>query len=176
MYDEKLNWNKSSTWASNILELRFFYVLNSRLRWFMTQKFQTNTKAWNNLISNLESKAKVITCGKIWYGGLILAVGNKNSHSNTRVPKISQISPTTQWHSYAHFWYSKVDLDWVGIDSKNCIFRGNTALKTAEQRLTKLSITLCQIPYRVGYKNWEMTQTESVRIFFSKLKREENLI
>jgi hypothetical protein len=82
MYDEKLNWNKGSTRATQ-------HALSSRLRVFMTSKFRTKAKVWNNLISNLESKAKVITCGRIWYGGLILAVRNKNSHSNTRVPKIS---------------------------------------------------------------------------------------
>jgi hypothetical protein len=52
-------------------------------------KLKTNAEVWSNLIFNLESKAKVITCGRIWYGGHILAVGNKNSHSNTRVPKFS---------------------------------------------------------------------------------------
>jgi hypothetical protein len=107
-------------------------------------KLQTNAEVWSNLIFNLESKAKVITCGRIWYGGHILAVGNKNSHSNTRVPKFSKFSPATQWHNYAHFWYSKVALNWIRICSKNYICRGNTALKTAEQRLTKLSITLCR--------------------------------
>jgi hypothetical protein len=104
----------------------------------------TNAKVWSNLISNLESKAKVITCGEFGTGGHILAVGNKNSHSNTRVPKFSKFSPATQWHNYAHFWYSKVDLDWIGTCSKNCIFRGRLPQKTAEQRLTKLSITLCR--------------------------------
>jgi hypothetical protein len=81
-------------------------------------KWQTIADVWSNLIFNLESKAKVITCGRIWYGGHILAVGNKNSRSNTRVLKFSNFSPATQWHNYAHFWYSKVDLDGIGTCSK----------------------------------------------------------
>jgi hypothetical protein len=120
MYDEKLNWNKSSTRATQDFRTKDF-MCSAQDHEDHDSKFQTNAKVWNNLISNLESKAKVITCGRIWYGGLILAVRNKNSHSNTRVPKFSQISPTTQWHNYAHFWYSKIDLDWIGICSKNFI-------------------------------------------------------
>jgi hypothetical protein len=123
MYDEKLNWNKVRLRQRNNLELRISGT-QLKITRIHDSKFQTNAKVWSNLISNLESKAKIIMCGRIWYGSLILAVRNKNSHSNTRVPKISQISPTTQWHNYAHFWYSKVDLDWIGIYSKNLICRG----------------------------------------------------
>jgi hypothetical protein len=100
----------------------------------------TNAKVWSNLLSNLESKAKVITCGRIrtvsYSGG-----GEQKFPLKHQSPKISQISQVNQRHNYAHFWYSQ---DWVRICSKNCIFRGNTALKTAEQRLTKLSITPCR--------------------------------
>jgi hypothetical protein len=88
----------------------------------------------------LESKAKVITLGRIWYGGPIMALGNKNSQLKHPSPKNSQISPETQWHNYAHFWYSKVDLDWSGTCPKNSIFRGRLPRKTAGQILTKLSI------------------------------------
>jgi hypothetical protein len=44
-------------------------------------------------------------------------------------PKISQISPVTQWHNYAHFWYSKVDLDWIGTSSKISFAGGGCAEK-----------------------------------------------
>jgi hypothetical protein len=80
---------------------------------------------------NLESKVKFITCGKIWYRGLILAVGNKNSQLKYQGPENSQILPATQWHNYAHFWYSKIDLDWIGTYSKNFICRGGAALKNS---------------------------------------------
>jgi hypothetical protein len=101
----------------NILELRISCA-QLKITRIHDSEFQTNAKVWSNLISNLESKAKVIMCGRIWYGGLILAVGNKIPNSNTKVPKFSQISPLIQWHNYAHFWYSKVDLDWIGTCSK----------------------------------------------------------
>jgi hypothetical protein len=113
---------------------------------------QPNAGVWSNLIFNLESKAEVITCGEFGTGGHILAVGNKNSHSNTRVPKSSKFSPATQWPNYAHFWYSKVDLSWIGTSSKNFICRVMLLWKTAEQRLTKMSITLC----RQFLKSWKI--------------------
>jgi hypothetical protein len=95
----KLNWNKSSTRQRKILGLRISSAQLKTTR-IHDSKFQTNANVWNNLISNLQSKAKVITCGRIWYGGLILAARNKSSHSNTRVSKFSQISPTTQWQKF----------------------------------------------------------------------------
>jgi hypothetical protein len=88
MYDEKPNWNKSSTQGNcNILELRISCAQLKTTR-IHDSNVHTNAKVWSNLISNLESKAKVITFGRIWYGGLILAVVNKIPNSNTRVPKI----------------------------------------------------------------------------------------
>jgi hypothetical protein len=54
-------------------------------------KLQTNAKVWSNLISNLESKAKAITLGRIWYRGPILVMGNKNSQLEHQSPKIFQI-------------------------------------------------------------------------------------
>jgi hypothetical protein len=150
IYDEKLNWNKSSTWASNSLELRISCAQLKTTR-IHGSSVQTNAGVWSNLIFNLESKAKVITCGRIRTGSYS-GGGEQKFPLKHQSPKISQISPVTQWHIHAHFWYSKVDLDWVRICSKNCIFRGNTALKTAEQRLTKLSITLC----RKYLKSWKV--------------------
>jgi hypothetical protein len=71
----------------NILELRISCA-QLKITRIHDSKFKTNAKVWSNLISNLESKAKVITCGGIWYGGLILAVGNKNSQLKHQSPKI----------------------------------------------------------------------------------------
>jgi hypothetical protein len=121
-------------------------------------KLQTMAGVWSKLLSNLESKANVITCGRIWYRGLILAVGNKNSQLKHQGPKNPQISTTTQWPNYAHFWYSKVELDWIRICSKNCICRGMLFWKTVEQRLTKLSITLC----REFLKSWAIHSRFSI--------------
>jgi hypothetical protein len=88
MYDEKPNWNKSLTRGNrSILELRISCAQLKTER-IHDSNVHTNANVWSNLISNLESKAKVITFGRIWYGGLILVVVNKNSNSNTRVPKI----------------------------------------------------------------------------------------
>jgi hypothetical protein len=142
MYDEKLNWNKSSTWASNSLELRISCAQLKTAR-IHGSSVQTNAGVWSNLIFNLESKAKVITCGRIRTGSYS-GGGEQKFPLKHQSPKISQISPVTQWHNYAHFWYSMIDLDWIGICSKNFICRGMLLWKTAEQRLTKLSITLCR--------------------------------
>jgi hypothetical protein len=49
---------------------------------------QTNAKVWSNLISNMELKAKVITCGEFGMGVLFWRWGTKIPNSNTRVPKI----------------------------------------------------------------------------------------
>jgi hypothetical protein len=96
-------------------------------------KLQTNAKVWSNLIFNLESKAKIITCGRIWYGGHILAVGNKNSQLKHQSPKISQISPVTQWHNYAHFWYSKIDLDGLEYARKIAFSEGGYPAKQQDR-------------------------------------------
>jgi hypothetical protein len=76
MYDEKLNWNKSSTWASNSLELRISCAQLKIMR-IHDSKFQTNAKVWSNLISNLESKAKAITCGEFGTGVIFWRWGTK---------------------------------------------------------------------------------------------------
>jgi hypothetical protein len=59
--------------------------------------------------------------------------GTKIPKSNTRVPKFSQFSPGTQWNNYAHFWYSKVDLDWIGTCLKNYIFSGRLPRKQQDR-------------------------------------------
>jgi hypothetical protein len=71
----------------NILKLRILCTQLKTTR-IHDSKFQTNAGVWSTLISNLGSKAKVITCGRIWYGGLILAMGNKNSQLKHQSPKI----------------------------------------------------------------------------------------
>jgi hypothetical protein len=86
MYDEKLNWNKVRPRQRNILELRSLCA-QLKITRIHDSQFQTNAKVWSNLISNLESKVKVITCGRIRYGGSYSGGEDKNSHSNTRVPK-----------------------------------------------------------------------------------------
>jgi hypothetical protein len=60
----------------NILELRMWCAQPKTTR-IHDSNVHTNAKIWSNLISNLELKAKVITCGRIWYEGLILAVGEQ---------------------------------------------------------------------------------------------------
>jgi hypothetical protein len=110
----KPNWKKVDSGNCKILELRISCA-QLKITRIHDSKFPTNAKVWSNSISNLESKAKVITCGRIWYGGLILVVVNKNSQLKHQSPKNSQILPTIQWYKYAHFWYSKVDLYWIGI-------------------------------------------------------------
>jgi hypothetical protein len=80
MYDEKLNWNEVRLRQRDILELRI-PCAQLKITRIHDSKFQTNAKVWSNLISNLESTAKVIKCGEFGTRGHILAVGNKNSHS-----------------------------------------------------------------------------------------------
>jgi hypothetical protein len=110
MYDEKLNWNKSSTWESKILGLRISCAQLKTTR-IHDSSLQTNAGVWSNLISNLESTAKVNTCGEFGRGSYSGGEEQKFPLKH-QGPKIFQISPTTQWHN-AHFWYSKADLDWV---------------------------------------------------------------
>jgi hypothetical protein len=107
----------------NILELRISCA-QVKITRIHDSKFQTNAKVWSNLISNLESKAKVIMYERIWYGGSYPGGGEQKFPTQNQGPKVSQISPATQWHSYAHFWYSTVDLDWFGSCSKNYICKG----------------------------------------------------
>jgi hypothetical protein len=83
---------------------------------------QTNAGVWSNLIFNLESKAKVNTCGEFGTRGSYSGGGEQKFPLKHQSPKIPQISPVTQWHNYAHFWYSKIDLDWIGICSKKISF------------------------------------------------------
>jgi hypothetical protein len=87
MYDENPTGQKFDSGNRNILELRISCA-KLKITRIYDSKFQTNAKVWSNLISNLESQAKVVTCGRIWYGGLILAVGNKNSQFQHQSPKI----------------------------------------------------------------------------------------
>jgi hypothetical protein len=142
MHDEKNSiGTKVRLGQRNILEIRISCAQLKTTR-IHDSKVHYKAKVSSHWISKLESKAKVITLGRIWYGDPILAVGNKNS----------QISQATQWPNYAHFWYSKVGLDWIGTCSKNYIFRGRLPRKTAGQRLTKLSIT----PGRKFLKSWEI--------------------
>jgi hypothetical protein len=95
MYDEKPNWNKSLTRGNrNILELRISCAELKTTR-IHDSNVHTDAKVWSNLISNLEPKANVITFGRIWYGGLILAVVNKHSQLKHQSPKHSQILPVT---------------------------------------------------------------------------------
>jgi predicted phosphohydrolase len=96
MYDEKLNWNKSSTRGKpNILELRFFCA-QPKTTSIHDSNVHYHAKISSHWISNLESKANVITFGRIWYAGLILAVVNKNSELQLQSPKHSQILPSIQ--------------------------------------------------------------------------------
>jgi hypothetical protein len=96
MYDEKPNLNESLTRGNrNTLELRISCAQLKTVK-IHDSNVHTNAKVSSNLISNLESKAKVITFGRIWYGGLILAVVNKNSQLKHQSPKTSQILLETQ--------------------------------------------------------------------------------
>jgi hypothetical protein len=95
MYDEKPNWNKSSTRGNrNILELRNLCAHIKTVRIHDSNE-PSNAKVSSHLISNLESKAKVITFKIIWYGGLILVVVNKNSQPKRQSPQNSQILSET---------------------------------------------------------------------------------
>jgi hypothetical protein len=84
---KKPKWNKSSTWG-NRAQLKTARIHDSNMHY--------HAKVWSNLISNLESKAKVITFGKFWYGVPILAVVNKNSQLKHQSLKNSQILPATE--------------------------------------------------------------------------------
>jgi hypothetical protein len=130
MYDEKLNWNKVRLRQRKIPRLRISCARLKTTR-IHDSKLQTKAGVWSNLVFNSESKAKFITCGKIWYGSYS-GGGEQNVPTQTpRSQNFPKFSPATQWHNYAHFWYSKVDLDWIRICSKNYICRGNTALKNS---------------------------------------------
>jgi hypothetical protein len=82
----KHNWNKSSTRGKhNILELR---ILCAQLKTMRNHDSNVHyhAKVSSHWISNLESKANVITFGRIWYGGLILVVVNKISQLKHQSP------------------------------------------------------------------------------------------
>jgi hypothetical protein len=135
MYDENSIGTKVQLGQRKILGLRISCAQLKTTR-IHDSSLQTDAGVWSNLIFNLESTAKANTCGEFGTGGHILAVGNKNPQLQTpEFQKFSQISLATQWHNYACFWYSKIDLDWIGIYSKNFICgRGRAVLKSSRTK------------------------------------------
>jgi hypothetical protein len=76
MYDEKLNWNKVRLRQRKILRLRFSCAQLNTTR-IHDSSLQTDAGVWSNLISNLESTAKVNTCGEFGRGVIFWRWGTK---------------------------------------------------------------------------------------------------
>jgi hypothetical protein len=79
----------------NILELRISCA-QLKITRIHDSKFQTNAKVWSNLISNLESKAKVSRVEEFGTGSYSGDREQKFPTQTTRSKKFSQISPATQ--------------------------------------------------------------------------------
>jgi hypothetical protein len=114
----------------NILELRISCAEPKTMR-IHDSKLQPNAGVGAIWYSTWNLKLRLSRVEGFGTGVLFWRWGTKIPNSNTRVPKFSQISPAAQWHNYAHFWYSKVDLDWIGTCSKICIFRGRLPWKNS---------------------------------------------
>jgi hypothetical protein len=126
------------------LSTRFWWgkeIVWSFYRWILGQLFAQGARICPN-----SSRVRI----KSWRKFRRLWI--KNSQLGTYDPKNFQFLVATRWDYCAHFWYAKVDLDWIGTCSKNSIFKGRSLRKTAGQRLTKLSIT----PGRIFLKSWEI--------------------
>jgi hypothetical protein len=152
MYDENSIGTKVGLRQCNILELRVSCAQPKTTR-IHDSKLQPNAGVGAIWYSTWTQKLRLSRVEEFGTGSYSGGGEQKSPTPNTRVPKFSQISPATQWHNYACFWYSKIDLDWIGICSKNFICRVMLLWTTAEQRLTKLSITLC----RKFLKSWKFT-------------------
>jgi hypothetical protein len=83
-------------------------------------KFQTNAKVWSNLITNLESKVKVIRCGRILVRGSYSGGGEQKFPTQTR---------ESQNFLKFHQQLSGITMHTFGIQ--------RLPRKTAGQRLTK---------------------------------------